>query len=154
MSSANDFDFLIGNWSVQHRRLKQRLAGSTEWIEFTGPATARKILGGVGNFDEIEIPLPSGAYLGATLRLFNPATQLWSIYWIDSRYAVMDPPMIGKFEDGRGLFYGDDVFEGRPIRLRFIWSPISAHECRWEQAFSEDGGQSWETNWTMRFTRP
>ncbi len=153
MSTANDFDFLIGNWSVLHRRLKRRLAGDTDWVEFTGAATARKILGGLGNFDEIQIALPSDPYLGATLRLFNPATQLWSIYWMDSRHPVMDPPMVGKFEDGRGLFYGNDVFEGRPIRLRFIWSPTTAATCRWEQAFSEDGGQSWETNWTMAFTR-
>lgn len=153
MSSANDFDFLIGHWSVLHRRLKRRLAGDTDWIEFSGPATAQKILGGLGNFDEIQIPLPSGAYLGATLRLFNPATELWSIYWMDSRYMTMEPPMIGKFDDGRGLFYGDDSFEGQPIRIRFIWSPMTATECRWEQAFSADGGASWETNWTMAFTR-
>lgn len=153
MSSANDFDFLIGNWSVFHRRLNRRLARDTEWIEFTGPATARPILGGLGNFDEIAIALPSGPYLGATLRLFNPATQLWSIYWMESRNPALDPPMIGKFEDGRGLFYGDDVFEGRPIRVRFIWTPMTAAACRWEQAFSDDGGQSWETNWIMAFTR-
>ena len=153
MSSASDFDFLIGDWSVLHRRLKRRLSDDREWIELTGPASARKILGGLGNVDEIEIPLPSGPYLGATVRLFNPVTQLWSIHWIDGRYMTMDPPMSGKFEDGRGLFYGDDTFEGRPIRIRFIWSPVSATECRWEQAFSPDDGRSWETNWTMRFTR-
>jgi hypothetical protein len=153
VSGANDFDFLIGNWSVHHRRLNRRLAGDTTWIEFTGPATARKILGGLGNFDEIDIALPSGPYKGATLRLFNPATQLWSIHWMESRNPALDPPMIGKFENGLGLFYGDDVFEGRPIRLRFIWTPMTATECRWEQAFSDDGGREWETNWTMAFTR-
>jgi hypothetical protein len=149
----NDFDFLIGEWSVLHRRLKRRLVGDTEWIEFSGPAVARKILGGFGNFDEIQIPLPSGKYFGSTLRLFNPTTELWSIYWMDSRNPVLDPPMIGSFTDGRGLFYGDDSFEGRPIRVRFIWSPMTANTCRWEQAFSVNEGQSWETNWIMTFLR-
>ena len=153
MSSERDFDFLIGDWSVLHRRLRRRLAGDTEWDEFTGPASARKILGGLGNFDEISLPLPSGAYAGATVRLFNPATRLWSIYWMDSRNPVLDPPMVGKFSDGRGHFYGDDRLDGRAIRVRFIWTPITAQSCRWEQAFSEDEGRSWETNWVMSFTR-
>jgi hypothetical protein len=153
-TGANDFDFLIGEWSVLHRRLKRRLAGETEWIEFSGPASARKILAGLGNLDEITINLPTGPYAGATLRLFNPDTQLWSIYWMDSRNPGLDPPMIGKFGDGRGVFFGDDHFEGKPIRVRFIWSPLGRTTCRWEQAFSVDGGESWETNWVMTFTRP
>jgi hypothetical protein len=150
---AADFDFLIGDWSVFHRRLGRRLAGDTQWIEFTGPASVRKILDGFGNLDECRINLPSGAYTGATLRLFNPATQRWSIYWMDSRNPALDPPMTGQFRDGTGLFFGDDTFEGRPIRVRFIWSPITETECRWEQAFSIDGGHTWETNWVMQFTR-
>ena len=149
---ARDFDFLIGKWTVLHRRLKRRLVGDSEWIEFAGPASVRKILAGWGNIDECQIPLPSGAYTGATLRLFNPRTALWSIYWMDSRNPGLDPPMIGKFENGRGLFYGDDTFDGRPIRVRFIWTPLPDHRCRWEQAFSVDGGDTWETNWTMSFT--
>jgi hypothetical protein len=153
VTGANDFDFLIGNWSVRHRRLKRRLAGDTESIEFSGPASARSILGGLGNFDEYHIDLPSGAYIGSTLRLFNPATGLWSIHWMDSRDPKLDPPMIGSFEGGRGLFFGDDTFEGKPIRVRFIWSGMTASACHWEQAFSIDGGESWETNWTMSFTR-
>jgi hypothetical protein len=152
-SGVNDFDFLIGEWTVLHRRLERRLVGATEWIEFSGPASARKILGGLGNIDEFQIPLPAGAYVGSTLRLFNPVTELWSIHWMDSRNPVLDPPMVGKFSDGRGLFYGDDTFEGRPIRVRFIWSPTTPSRCRWEQAFSADGGKSWETNWIMEFTR-
>jgi hypothetical protein len=153
VSGIKDFDFLIGEWSVLHRRLKRRLVGDAEWIEFSGPAVVRKILDGFGNFDEFQIPLPSGKYVGSTLRLFNPTTQLWSIYWMDSRNPVLDPPMVGSFSDDRGLFYGDDFFEGRPVRVRFIWSPLTANKCRWEQAFSVDEGQSWETNWIMTFSR-
>ena len=72
---------------------------------------------------------------------------------MDSRNPALDPPMIGKFTGTQGVFYGDDSFEGRPIRVRFIWTAVSPTECRWEQAFSADGEQSWETNWTMQFTR-
>jgi hypothetical protein len=150
---APDFDFLIGSWSVRHRRLERRLAQNTNWIEFSGPASARKILGGLGNIDEIVINLPTGPYVGATLRLFNPSTTLWSIYWMDSRNPGLDPPMTGQFSGGRGLFFGDDTFEGRPIRVRFIWSVLSPMACRWEQAFSADHEQSWETNWVMDWTR-
>lgn len=152
-SGAHDFDFLIGDWSVLHRRLRRRLVGDTEWIEFTGPASARKILNGLGNIDECRIDLPEAAYTGATLRLFDPATRQWTIYWMESRNPKLDPPMVGSFSDGRGLFFGDDSFEGKPIRVRFIWSPMTTTTCRWEQAFSQDGGKTWETNWTMSFTR-
>jgi hypothetical protein len=152
-SSAADFDFLIGEWSVLHRRLKRRLAGDSEWIEFRGPAAARKILGGLGNFDEIRIDLPEGSYLGATLRLFDPRTGRWTIHWMDSRNPRLEAPMVGSFEGGRGLFFGDETFEGKPIRVRFVWTPLTASSCRWEQAFSPDGGLTWETNWTMEFTR-
>ena len=152
-SGASDFDFLIGDWAIHHRRLKRRLAGDSEWIELTGPASARKILAGLGNIDEARIDLPGGGYTGATLRLYNPTTRLWTIYWMDSRDPKLDPPMVGSFRDGRGLFFGDDTFEGKPIRVRFIWTPLTATSCRWEQAFSADGGETWETNWIMSFTR-
>lgn len=153
MSSAHDFDFLIGEWSVRHRRLKRRLVGDTEWIEFTGPATVRKILNGLGNVDEFRIDLPEGSYTGATLRLYDPDTDQWTITWSDSRYPTLDPPIVGRFESGRGLFQGADTFEGRPIRVRFIWTPRTPDTCTWEQAFSADDGATWETNWTMEFQR-
>lgn len=152
-SGAADFDFLIGEWSVRHRRLERRLAQNTNWIEFAGRASARKILDGLGNIDEMPINLPTGPYHGATLRLFNPSTERWSIHWMDSRNPGLDPPMFGRFNDGRGVFYGDDTFEGRSIRVRFIWDVLSPAACRWEQAFSADQERSWETNWTMDFTR-
>jgi hypothetical protein len=148
---ARDFDFLIGEWSVRHRRLARRLAHDTHWIEFQGSAAARKILGGLGNLDDIAINLPTGPYIGATLRLFNPSTGRWSIHWMDGRHPGLDPPVIGRFDGNRGVFYGDDTFEGLPVRVRFIWTVVSSVACRWEQAFSTDGERSWETNWTMEF---
>ncbi len=153
-NGAAAFDFLMGDWSVRHRRLKRRLAADTEWISFVGRASARKLLGGLANIDEITIDLPGDPYVGATLRLFNSSTDLWSIYWMDSRNPALDPPVVGGFTGNRGLFYGDDTFEGRPIRVRFIWTVLSASTCTWEQAFSVDLERSWETNWTMEFSRP
>ena len=149
----NDFDFLIGTWKVHHRSLKARLKGSKEWGEFEGEMTCRKILNGLGNLDENFIYWNTGPVQAITLRLFNPASREWSIYWSTDRTGILDIPMIGGFKDGIGKFYSQEVFEGRHIYNRFIWSKITATSCQWEQAFSIDGGKSWETNWIMEFER-
>jgi hypothetical protein len=152
-TGVNDFDFFIGNWRVHHRRLKERLANSHEWIEFDGTSNAQKILGGLGNMDDNVLNLPGGAYRAVTFRTYDPAKKLWSIWWIDSRHpGPLDPPVIGRFENGVGTFYADDTFNRKPIRVRYLWTNLSATP-RWEQAFSEDGGKTWETNWIMDFTR-
>ena len=149
----NDFDFLIGSWKVHHRMLTQRLKGSTEWAEFEGDMIARKILNGLGNLDENIIHMKSGVVNAITLRLFNPQTKEWSIHWSTDRMGTLDIPMIGGFKDGRGEFYAQEIFEGRHVYSRFIWSKISANSCQWEQALSADGGKTWETNWIMKFER-
>lgn len=151
MSSASDFDFLHGDWDVSHRRLKRRLAGDTAWEEFAGTCRVRPILGGLGNFDENVIDLPSGRYEACTLRMFNAGR--WSIHWIDGRDPKLDPAMQGAFESGVGRFFSDETFEGRPVKVRFLWHEITPRSAAWEQAMSADGGASWETNWTMRFAR-
>ncbi len=115
--------------------------------------TAKPILGGCGNFDENVIELPQGTYQACTVRLFNPEQGRWSIYWIDGRDPKLDQPVHGTFSDGVGTFFGEDTFEGRPIRIRFLWSQIKANSARWEQAFSVDSGATWEANWIMEFTR-
>ena len=148
-----DFDFLAGCWSVAHRRLSERLASSDHWEDFTGLCESRPIIGGLGNIDDNLLELPTGTYRAATLRTFDPATRRWSIWWIDSRTMRLEPPVLGRFENGVGTFLGDDSLGGRPIRVRFIWSGIAADAARWEQAFSADGGATWETNWTMDFRR-
>lgn len=150
---ASDFDFLTGDWDVAHRKLKQRLAGSDDWAEFPGRTTARRLAHGLGNLDENWLDDPSGAYAAMTVRYFDPQAGQWAIYWIDQRRHEVEPAVIGRFQDGVGTFQCEDVFEGRPIRVRFIWSEITATSARWEQAFSPDGGQSWEVNWVMSFTR-
>lgn len=153
--AGREFDFLMGDWIVHHRRLANRLVGDTNWIEFDGTMSAREILGGGGNLDENVINLPGGSYQAISLRLFNPATGYWSIYWADGRRTdVLDPPVIGSFNNGRGVFLAHDTLDGRPIQVRFSWSDMSPTSGHWEQAFSPDGGVSWEPNWTMTFARP
>ena len=149
----NDFDFLIGSWKVHHRRLMERLNGSTEWEEFDGDTVDRKILNGLGNMDENLIHSKKGQVHAITLRLFNPESKEWSIYWSTDATGTLDVPMVGGFKDGRGEFYSQEVFEGRHIYNRFIWSKITANSCQWEQALSADGGRNWETNWIMEFNR-
>ncbi len=149
----NDFDFLIGTWKVHHRSLRERLKGSTTWDEFEGTMIDKKILDGLGNLDENLIYRETGPVHAITLRLFDPKSQEWSLYWAASMNAILDVPMIGGFKDGRGEFYSQEMFEGRHIFSRFIWSKITESSCQWEQAFSADGGKTWETNWIMEFER-
>ncbi len=149
-----DFAFIMGHWQVRHRRLLQRLAGCTEWQTFGGTSDVQPILGGLGTFDDNLIELPAGPYRASTLRCYDAPARQWLIWWLDPRQpGHLDPPMRGRFEAGAGLFFADDTFEGRPIRVRFIWSRTDTATPRWEQAFSADGGQTWETNWEMDFSR-
>lgn len=153
-SNEHDFDFLIGHWQVLHRRLRQRLAGSDEWETFDGSSTLQTVLGGQGNIDDNWLNLPSGPYRATSLRAFDPVTRRWAIWWLDGRHPhALDAPMIGGFEAGVGRFYADDTFNGRPIRVRFLWADTLTPSPRWEQAFSADAGTTWEVNWEMRFVR-
>ena len=149
----NDFDFLIGAWNVHHRTLKKRLNESTEWNEFEGETLTSKILNGLGIMDHSILHAQTGPVHALALRLFNPASKEWSIYWATDRTGILDVPVIGRFKDGLGEFYSQEIFEGRHIYSRFIWSKITANSCQWEQAFSEDGAKTWETNWIMEFER-
>ncbi len=147
------FDFQTGNWRVRHRRLKARLTGCTDWDEFDGTCEARPILGGRGNIEDNMLDLPDGAYRAVALRSFDPASRSWAIWWLDGRAPhSLDVPVIGRFEDSLGTFFAD-AHEGRLIKLRFLWLGTDTDTPRWEQAMSADGGQSWETNWTMDFER-
>jgi hypothetical protein len=149
----DDFDFFIGRWKGHNRRLRERLKNCDEWEEFEGTSVCRKILGGIGNMDEVTFHRDTGYAEGFTLRLFDPKSQEWLIYWAASSGGKLELPMIGKFENGRGEFYAHEVFENRHVYSRFIWSEITGTSCRWEQAFSIDGGKTWETNWIADFTR-
>ena len=152
MNGLNDFDFLIGKWRVHHSRLKERLAHNDDWEQFEGTSSVQKILGGLGNMDDNVIESPSGTYCAATIRTYDPAKQIWTIWWIDSRNsAQLDPPVAGRFANGAGTFYADDQFKGKPIRIRYLWNALPAPH--WEQSFSDDGGMTWELNWVAVDTR-
>jgi hypothetical protein len=153
-SAPHDWDWLVGRWTVKHRRLKARLAGSTEWEEFNGASVVWLTMGGSGTFDENIIELPGGTYRANGVRAYDPKTRQWSIWWLDERHpAAIEPPVRGGFKDGVGTFMGDDTLNGRPIKVKFEWSKITANSAHWEQAFSPDGGATWEMNWAMDFTR-
>ncbi len=147
----HDFDFLLGRWNVRHSRLRRRLVSDTAWDDDEGTATCETILDGVGNIE--RLPMPARGYSGTTLRLYDPVAKEWSLYWADSRTGRLCSPVVGRFRNGVGDFYGEDVEGGQPVRVRFTWSHVTAASARWSQAFSTDGGASWETNWTMEFTR-
>lgn len=148
-----DFDFEIGRWQVHHRRLKEQLQGSSAWEEFIGISVARKLLGGLGVIDEITNQRPSGPMHGMTVRLFNPETQQWSIYFAESIHGTLSTPQIGGFAQGRGIFYAHELIAGKHIFSRFLWFDITPTSYKWEQAFSADGGNTWETNWIQDHIR-
>ena len=153
MSEASDFDFWLGEWNVDNRRLRERLAGSDEWEEFEATSGARQILGGLGNEDEFRTD-HDGGFVGMSFRFFDPrAGSGRSTGPTAAGRESLDPPVFGSFSGDTGVFDGDDTFGGRPIRVRFIWSGVTTPTPRWEQAFSDDGGETWETNWVMDFTR-
>jgi hypothetical protein len=147
---VSDFDFLVGTWQVDHRRLVARGVGSTAWEEFAGTSRMTQHLGGVVNVDELA--LPTKGWSGLTVRAFDLAQRRWSIYWIHSQQGRLFPPVVGGFVGDVGEFVGDDVDDGVPVRVVFRWTRRGPDAARWEQAFSRDG-VSWETNWVMEFRR-
>ena len=147
----NDFDFLIGSWTVVNRRLTALFAGSGDWEVFPGTSACQPIFDGAGNTDEIIFPTLGSR--GFTLRLFDIEREEWSLYWASSRTGLLAPPVAGRFTGGRGDFYGDDTHDGKPVKAHFIWSDVTSASARWEQEFSADGGRTWESNWIMELTR-
>lgn len=151
---SSDFDFLFGRWRVEHHRLQTRLAGASNWQVFEGHCEVRPLLGGFGNVDDNHLELPAGHYRAVSLRSFDPVTRQWSIWWLDGRQpSQLDLPVRGSFTGDEGLFFAEDRLDGRAIRVRFRWLPRDPGGPLWEQAFSADCGDSWETNWRMRFIR-
>ena len=155
LSGLHDFDFLAGEWRTHHRRLKERLVSSHEWVEFDGTLDTRLLMGGWANSGDNWFNVPGGAYRGVSLRSYDSKTGQWAIWWLDSRdpFGALDPPMKGRFTNGGANFYADDTFKGKPIRVRYIWSRITLTSAHWEQAYSANGGQTWETNWITDFER-
>jgi MoaF-like len=153
-ASKHDFDFMHGSWTVHNRYLKSRLKGSSEWIEFEARSDVEPLLDGFGQIDRYSAMRDGSRVEGVTLRLFNPATGEWSLHWADTvRPGELLPPMVGRFKGDVGEFFGDEMADGKRVLCRFHWTRTADGLPRWEQAFSDDGGRTWETNWVMTFTR-
>lgn len=149
-----DFDFAMGTWKIHLSKLEHPLTGSKKWIEFDGTLVARKIWHGRANLEEVELNSPAGPIEGLTLRLYNPQSRQWSIYWANSRNGSMDTsPQIGQFRNGRGDFYGQDMLNGKLIYVRFVWTKTDTDSPHFEQSYSDDGGRTWEVNWITDQTR-
>lgn len=146
----HDFDWEIGEWATRLSRLQRPLSGSTTWVEYQGTTVVRPVLGGA-NLVELSVEGPAGRIEGVSLRLYDPDARQWSLNFAGG--GVLSPPVFGEFKDGRGVFYGQDVFGGRAILVRFVISDITADTARFEQAFSDDGGATWEVNWIAVDTR-
>ena len=149
----HDFDFEIGTWRTRLKRLAHPLSGSSEWVEYEGVTTVRKVWNGRANLVELTADSPDGHFEGLNLRLYNPRSRQWSLNFANSSGGTLGQPTIGRFVDGRGEFYDQEDFDGRAVFVRFVITPLDADTIRFEQAFSDDGGKTWETNWVATDTR-
>ena len=149
----HDFDFEVGAWKTRLSRLRRPLTGSTTWVQYEGTTVVRKIWDGRANLVELVADGPAGHFEGLSLRLYNPQSRQWSLNFAGGNSGAMSPPVIGSFKNGRGEFYGQETFEGRAIFVRFVISDVTPDSCRFEQAFSDDGGKTWEVNWIATDTR-
>jgi hypothetical protein len=145
---SHDFDFYTGRWRIRNERLVERLQGCTEWETFEAWSHARMLPGGLGNMDEFSTEHWPG-FKAITVRLYDRTTRTWSLYWASGQTGRFEPPVVGAFAGGVGVFEGRDVLDGRPIVVRFTWSAITRTTARWEQEFSPDEGRTWEKNWIM-----
>jgi len=144
---SHDFDFEVGVWKTHVKRLSHPLSGSTTWVEYEGTTTVSKVWSGRAVLVELEADSPSGHFEGLSLRLYNPQSHQWSLNFANSSDGTLGTPTIGEFKNGRGEFYDQETYNGRAILVRFVISDITPNSCHFEQAFSVDGGKTWEVNW-------
>lgn len=152
-AGAHDFDFEIGTWKTHLRRLLKPLTGSTTWVEYDGTTVVRKVWGGAANLVELQVDGPAGHFEGLSLRLFNPQSHQWSLNFANRASGSMAVPTIGSFRDGRGEFFDQEEVNGRFVLVRLVTLVVNADTCRFEQAYSTDGGTTWEVNWIAVDTR-
>ncbi len=152
-SSKDDFDFYVGKWKLHNRKLKSRLNNCTEWEEFESTQEMYKVLNGLGNIDNYLATFDGVPFEGMSVRLFNPDTKLWCIYWADSNEGILQPGVFGSFENNVAHFFTKDTFDGKKIIVVFRWDVRDKENPIWSQAFSEDNGKNWEWNWYMYFSK-
>jgi ketosteroid isomerase-like protein len=149
----HDFNFETGTWTTHLRRLRSPLSGSSAWVEYEGTTVVRQVMDGRANLVELVADGPAGRIEGLSLRLYQPKSRQWTLNFSSMADGLLTVPMIGAFKDGRGEFYAEDTFNGRPILVRFVITPAGPNVYRFEQAFSADGGRTWEVNWIATDTR-
>ena len=151
----HDFDFELGSWNIHLKKLVHPLTGSTTWVEFDGTSVTRKVWDGRSQIEEFETDSAAAGHIeGLTLRLYNPQSHQWSLYWANAKDGTLVVPQIGEFvKDGYGEFYAQDTLNGKSIFVRFIWSKTDTNKPHFEQSFSADGGKTWEVNWITDQTR-
>ena len=149
----HDFDPLIGKWRFHLKRRMNPLTGSNQWVEFEGTGECYKIWDGGADLDTVELDGPTGHITGLTLRVYNPTSHQWRLYWANRKVGVLDPPQIGEFKDGHGEFVAQDTINGKTILIKFDWTKLDTEAPHFEQSFSDDGGKTWEVNWITDQTR-
>ena len=154
MIEIKNFDFLIGKWSVLNKRLKERLRNSNDWEEFDAEMETKPILNGLGLMDEMKSSHFGDEFIGLSIRMLNPKTNEWKIYWADTENPelLLKEQVVGKFKNGIGEFYGEEMYQGKKMKLRFVWKKESINTAQWEQAYYDEVNNQWETNWIMIFT--
>ena len=148
-----DFDFEIGKWNTHLKRRLRPLTGSNEWVEYKGTSVVSKVMDGRANLVELDVNGTAGRIEGVSLRLYNPEARQWSLNFSNVRSGTLSPPVIGEFKNGRGEFYGTDTLGSRAILVRFVIFDVTTNSAKFEQAFSNDGGRTWEVNWIATDTR-
>jgi hypothetical protein len=150
----HDFDFEIGSWKIHLKKLLHPLTGSTSWVEFDGTSVTKKVWDGHAQIEQFETDSAVAGHIeGLTLRLYDPESHQWRLYWANSKTGILDPPQIGEFKNGQGEFYTQDILDRKSIMIRFLWTNTTTNTPHFEQSFSEDGGKTWEVNWITDQTR-
>ena len=152
-SSKHDFDFYEGKWKLVNKKLKSRLDNCNDWTEFESTQEMYRVLNGIGNIDNYLATFDGEPFEGMSVRLFNPKTKLWSIYWADSNEGILQPPVLGSFEKSIAHFFTKDIFNDKKILVVFRWDATDNENPIWSQAFSADNGETWEWNWYMYFSK-
>jgi hypothetical protein len=147
------FDFEMGTWKTHLTRLLHPLTGSTTWVAYEGRTVVRAVWGGRANLAELEADGPAGHLELLSLRLYDPDSSRWRLYYAGSAGGELSVPAVGRFAHGRGEFFDRETLAGRPITVRQVWSVFTPDSCRFEQSFSGDGGRTWETNWVATDVR-
>ena len=149
----HDFDFDFGTWKTHSSRLLRPLTESTTWVDMDGATIVKKVWGGRANLAEYKADGPAGHVELLGLRWFNPTTHEWNLDFATPNVGTLGIPGVGQFKNGHADFYDYELIDGRSVLVRFsIWR-ITQDTAQSEQAFSDDGGKTWEVNWINKYTR-